>query len=732
MIDTQYITLNMVPSGVVPILHCSQYDIGRPLGLIVYNGNEVVDLSEYACSLEATRTDHVAITAPVTTSGNVGTFITTATMTNKADKYDAQLVLITGGKRVASLPFIMHVIESAMDENASGISESRSLYQQFTAMIQSELHAVVGSPLVASSTSAMTDRGRVYVYTGSESGYTYGNWYYWNGSAWVSGGVYNSTAINTDESLSVSGMAADAKAVGNQIDNIDHQLDYVFASMANETEKTEDSIDEINSKLDYLTVLEAADLVDEDGVFLIDNIGRTLTGSILRMRTDPTGEQYGIAADAGMVGKTYLMGLPQMGLPIMYLRHPDIETLQSKNDGDLTNVDIVFESKGISTTLKKIKVQGASSQAYPKKNYTITFEDNVVLNTSWGAHKKYVIKADWVDFSHMRNEIGAKLWGAIRKTRINTERDNLVDNDDNIFVNASGDYLTGETAPQFSMGMNYGAVDGYPICVFINGRYWGIYSLMVPKDDWMAGMTGANIYEAIIAAEDHTTSTQFREKVTAPNEDGEMYPLTGDKVAFSMEYVTDEDDMGWLSTSINRIIEAANSSHSTDQEYMDALSPYIDIDSAIDYYIFSCLINNIDGLDKNYLLDTWDGTKWFFVAYDMDSIFGSDWNGKSYFPASGGATFQYYANRSKLMDVIYRHGKTALKARYEELRNGVLSESNVADAVWNYAVNIPKAAFNYEAVRWPSRPGTNTSNHEQILRYYSMRCTALDAEIEAL
>ena len=63
----------------------------------------------------------------------------------------------------------------------------------------------------------MTDRGRVYVYTGSETGYTSGHWYYYNGSAWTDGGVYNAVAVDTDTTLSISGKAADAKETGDQI-----------------------------------------------------------------------------------------------------------------------------------------------------------------------------------------------------------------------------------------------------------------------------------------------------------------------------------------------------------------------------------------------------------------------------------------------------------------------------------------------------------------------------------
>lgn len=81
----------------------------------------------------------------------------------------------------------------------------------------SSLQAAVGSPLVASTVSAMTDTSKIYVYTGSESGYTSGDWYYHNGSAWVSGGVYNAVAVDTDDTLTVEGMAADAKKTGDEI-----------------------------------------------------------------------------------------------------------------------------------------------------------------------------------------------------------------------------------------------------------------------------------------------------------------------------------------------------------------------------------------------------------------------------------------------------------------------------------------------------------------------------------
>lgn len=61
--------------------------------------------------------------------------------------------------------------------------------------LQSQINSLAsGSPLVANSTSGMTDTTRVYVNT------TDGHWYWYNGTTWADGGTYQSTGIE-DESI---------------------------------------------------------------------------------------------------------------------------------------------------------------------------------------------------------------------------------------------------------------------------------------------------------------------------------------------------------------------------------------------------------------------------------------------------------------------------------------------------------------------------------------------------
>jgi hypothetical protein len=98
----------------------------------------------------------------------------------------------------------------------------------------------IGSPYVATSISQMTDKTRVYVYYGEESGYIKGNWYYWNAntSAWTSGKKYNSEGIVTDETLEVSGKAADAKATGDKIKKTKEDLENALKNIDVTTDTT--------------------------------------------------------------------------------------------------------------------------------------------------------------------------------------------------------------------------------------------------------------------------------------------------------------------------------------------------------------------------------------------------------------------------------------------------------------------------------------------------------------
>ena len=173
----------------------------------------------------------------------------------------------------------LYIDENIIISDIESTDITTPLYNQLVAMVQSEvgsLKNMVGGPNVASTVSAMTDHSKVYVYVGSESGYTKGNWYYWDGSAWMSGGVYNATAVDTDKTLTVSDMAADASVTGNRIRAAETSIMTLEDTIENETAELSNNIDQLEERVNTIS-LSMEDFVNngyvENGVayFAHDN-----------------------------------------------------------------------------------------------------------------------------------------------------------------------------------------------------------------------------------------------------------------------------------------------------------------------------------------------------------------------------------------------------------------------------------------------------------------------------
>ena len=374
-----------------------------------------------------------------------------------------------------------------------------------------------------------------------------------------------------------------------------------------------------------------------------------------------------------------------VGLPVLYLTG-DTSTMSKDNEVAL---QWSMESNcGLCT----MKWQGSSSLAYAKKNYTIKFANSVDFGKGWGAQKKYNLKANYIDFSSARNVVSAKLWGQIVKSRT-----------------VQNQYL--KDLP------NGGATDGFPIIIALNGEYHGLYTLNIPKDKWMLGMTGASAYEGILGAEDHSLPTQFKATITEQDLIAET--------SYAVEYASNEADVGWMATSVSTAISAVMNADSA--EDADTIEQYFDLDSVVDHYIFTCLLGAVDCTDKNFLLVTYNGTKWYMSEWDLDSTYGNHWTGSSYYTPTYPPTFNTYASLSELMNFVYTYLKPRLKSRYQELREGALSEYNVTNEFYNFCVPIPKLLKDMDAEKWGTIPATETNTLAQITNWYNLRAKYLDS-----
>ena len=226
---------------------------------------------------------------------------------------------------------------------------------------------------------------------------------------------------------------------------------------------------------------------------------------------------------------------------------------------------------------------------------------------------------------------------------------------------------------------NYGAIDGFPITISINGNYSGMYTFNIPKDAWTFDMGNANTEYVICGEEYASPACSWNALATIDGHD------------FSVEYAADGVEASTIASSLNNAISVALSSTTT---WETDIAPYLDVQSVFDYFIFMCCINGHDNLSRNAIYGTYDGVKWFMSAYDMDTTYGVNTYGSQWYEVVNDRNqFAQAATRHKLMYLIYNYSKARLVARYKELRATVLSDANVFHVFADFITYIPEREY---------------------------------------
>lgn len=363
-----------------------------------------------------------------------------------------------------------------------------------------------------------------------------------------------------------------------------------------------------------------------------------------------------------------------------------------------------------------IKCQGTSSMSYPKKNFTIKLYTDKAKTKKlkvdfkgWGKQSKFVLKANWIDITHARNVVSARLWGDVIKTRSD-------------YVTAIPELL--RTSP------NQGAVDGFPVLVYSNGVYQGRYTLNIPKDKWMSNMDDTLDTHCILCGENYVSGC-FRAlpQINGTDWTDELHDVVPATIKTS-----------WT----NAIKFVMNS---TDAEFKANLGNYFDVNSLIDYLLYGIVSTGLDAFGKNQIYFTYDGIKWIASMYDMDSTWGLWWNG-SKFVATDYARedFQDLKDEgngvTKQGNLLYLRLQQLfipqLKTRYAELRKDVLSVSHIIQKFEEFNDVCPKDIVQEDYAsttgegKFTGIPSKTTNNIQQLRSYINARLTYVDGYINAL
>ena len=328
-----------------------------------------------------------------------------------------------------------------------------------------------------------------------------------------------------------------------------------------------------------------------------------------------------------------------------------------------------------------VLIQGTSSLQYVRHNYTIYLKDEYGNNMLYnpygnGSVEDYVfcLKADYVESSHANNTGIAK------------------------FVN---DCLYETRTPSQLENHNCRTtINGFPIEVYINGEYMGIYNFN--HDRYSYASYGYDytknpdmlVYE--INSNSNTSAGAFYRYGDNAESSANVTELDYYKRDFNLIYGNRTAD----SDSYSEIKELVEWVSISEQDlFRETIGEHFNKEYLFRYYLMVLFIGAVDSLGKNLKINTWDGRIWYPTFYDLDTVLGIDNSG--YLTIEPDVEIEagsYNTSNSNLWSKVWNYFNTELKEEWSKMRRSMFTLDNLMKYVHDEQISkIPPKMYNDDA-----------------------------------
>ena len=388
--------------------------------------------------------------------------------------------------------------------------------------------------------------------------------------------------------------------------------------------------------------------------------------------------------------------------------YSDMEMARLCMYGDLTGIGkkaevpitVSFAGEGnLFDCYAYLKYQGHTSLIYDKKNFTLKLykdemrsKKNKIVFRNWKKEHKYILKANYIDPSACRNLICADIWSEMVMCR---------DGHNEMLDSCS----------------HFGATDGFPIALYLNDNFFGLYTMTLHRDDDLFNMD-EGVYDAIVVTNtNYRDESRFKEQATFSEESD-----------WEVEYNGMEDD-SWAKNKVNDLINFVMTS--SDEEFRNNLNRYLDVNSAIDYLIAIYGLGITENASKNITLACYSGGTWIMSLCDMEAAFGLTSDGTGHYqanlflPICNGGKWNSNTN-SLLWDRLLDNFEPEIRARYSELRSSVLVPEEIIGKVRTFINSVPAEFYSADMNLYPDMPQLDIAASEQIEEYIISRLNLLD------
>lgn len=372
---------------------------------------------------------------------------------------------------------------------------------------------------------------------------------------------------------------------------------------------------------------------------------------------------------------------------------------------------------------KKIKaysLQGSTSLGAPKKNQKFDFVDCTMKIGNWVTQDSFHLKSNYYDVFRGKSNLAYDLWRKIIEyNRPKTFR--------TPYINAS-EYSWYEGVNNMGNDFNEARLTpaGFPVELYFNGEYIGIYTWNIKKDraNYVMDKKKSNNI--------HIDPSNIGTLIAGESIIWENFEIRNPKSLITMsgaEY--DGDAPLELIDSSSPAYNSSNPDHKRSAEvkayiiaFKDACAEviankdkatfeqYFDKDWFIDFNIWGNVILDGDGLVRNTQYLYW-GDKWYPAPYDCDQIYGNNWRGNYIYRKafSRTADSSILGEYRGIYDVFLLLYGTDIEQRYKELRNAnVISANSVISQITQYVDLIGKDAYEREFELWNETPSYREPN----------------------
>ena len=401
-----------------------------------------------------------------------------------------------------------------------------------------------------------------------------------------------------------------------------------------------------------------------------------------------------------------------------------------------------------------LNAQGNSTMGWSKKNVSMDICDDDWIGDEtpeirigdWVPQDSFHLKAYHTDFFKGVGAVAYKLYDQIVKTRGNMYdrpwKKALIDMS---VIGTTTKSFENSYEGEYELLTDTGArcfPDGFPVAVYLNGAFYGVFSFQLKKhrdnyhmnksnakhvhldgDIYEASLfngrnninwgmfeirnpkglyaIGGNKYDADVKQEEIAGEAEVNAWIEAGKlPDGKAIDSKIKKslqtTAEVKKYIQDFADAMPTIKKARDIYEASSKSEEDLNTLKSIYEKYFDKENMIDYMILSDLIYNYDGFGKNWQWFTYDGVKWWVGLYDTDMSFGGD----IYYIRKVPTT---HVNTSigRPNGYVVKYYASEMENRYSELAKlGIISYEHIFSMLKDWTMRIGTTFYKEEYKKW--------------------------------